>query len=192
MYNVQNAASYKIEDVSFFPVGINDDVEIVGAGLYESRFDANKKTFSITYKKVIDGKESTLKVDENEPMMDQTKPAAEHDDKCNKQLSRMLQILHCFYAPEQINITGTSFNSVFQSIADYINRADKTIKVRLKTVYNDRGYVTTPRASKFQFIEKMDVEKSKIRIIAGIDLVVRPEIKADAEKPAGTTAEIPF
>jgi hypothetical protein len=81
---------------------------------------------------------------------------------------------------------------VFQSIADYINRADKTIKVRLKTVYNDRGYVTTPRASKFQFIEKMDVEKSKIRIITGIDLIVRPEIKADAEKPAGATAEVPF
>jgi flavin-binding protein dodecin len=192
MYNLQKATDYKIDDTVLFPVGINENVEVVGAGMYESKFDANKKTFSITYKTIVNGTESTLKVDENEPMIDDTKPAADHDEKCNKQLSRMLQILHCFYAPEQINITGTNFNSVFQSIADYINRADKSIKVRLKTVYNDRGYITTPRASKFQFIEKMGIEKSKIRIIDRIDLIVKPEIKADIEKTATASAEIPF
>jgi hypothetical protein len=64
--------------------------------------------------------------------------------------------------------------------------------LRLKVVYNDRGYLTTPRASKFQFIEKMDA-KSKIRIIDRIDLIVRPEIKADAESATATkTAEVPF
>jgi flavin-binding protein dodecin len=188
MYNLQNAANYKISEGDFFPVGIVENVEVAGARMDVSNFDPTKKTFTVIYKTIVDGKEVFLNANENEPMKDQTKPAAEHDDKCNKQLSRMLQILHCFYAPEQINITGTDFNSVFQAIADYINRADKSKKVRLKVVYNDRGYIGTPKASKFQFIERMDVEKSKIRIIDKIDLIVRPEIKADTEKKE----DIPF
>jgi flavin-binding protein dodecin len=183
MYNFQNATKIEVDDKSFFPVGIIDDVEVVGSAMETSQFDPSKQTLTVIYKKIVNGEECFLRARENEPFKDESLTAEAYNKRCDNQLARMLQILECFYAPEQINITGTDFNSVFSAINGYINRANKSQKVRLKVVYNDRGYIGTSKIGRF--IEKMNVEKSKIHLIEKYDLVIRPVIKADEEiKPA--------
>lgn len=107
----------------------------------------------------------------------------EHQARGNRQVKRLLQILGCFYPKEALVFTGTSYAEFINWVKDLVNAADKTKLVKVKVVYNKKGYTTLPSYCKFTFIEPMvlpEGEESKI-VELGIDQFTRP-ILADTEK----------
>ena len=65
-----------------------------------------------------------------------------------------------------------------------MNKVDKETLLRIKFVYNNRGFVTLPIYAKFQFIERMDTPKSNIKILDK-DQLIRPVV-ADTEVKVNT------
>ena len=102
----------------------------------------------------------------------------------NRQFNRMLQILYCFYADEDINFIGSSFEDFAQFIVDMLNNANKDTLLRVKVVYNKKGYTTLPGYSAYTFIEPMKLPEGQSSAIValGIDQFTKP-IEADIEKP---------
>ena len=67
-------------------------------------------------------------------------------------------------------------------VVNLLNAANKDILLKVKIVYNNKGYTTLPTYCKFTFIEPMNLpegQKSKITEL-NIDLFVRPVV-ADKE-----------
>ena len=77
--------------------------------------------------------------------------------KIDNQYSRMLQILSCFYPDSMLNFNGETFKSFAEWIVTMLNNADKTKKLRVKVVYNNRNYTTLPNYAKYTFIEPMQL-----------------------------------
>ena len=106
--------------------------------------------------------------------------------KEDTQFSRMMQILLCFYKDEELIFNATSFADWAAEIADYLNKADKSKLLRVKIVYNNKGYTTLPTYAKYTFIEPMSVSKEDSAIVElGIDKFTRPVI-ADKEEVVDT------
>ena len=96
----------------------------------------------------------------------------------------MMQILLCFYKDEDLVFNGTSFDTFVKEVADYLNKADKSILLKLKAVYNNKGYISLPSYAKYTFIEPMNLPEGKTSMIAelSIDQFTKPVI-ADTETP---------
>ena len=111
------------------------------------------------------------------------------EDSMNKQYKRMLEIMLCFYKDEDIDFNGERFIDFANYVANKLNNADKTIKLRIKVVYNKDGYTTLPNSVSRKFIEPMTISKenSQITIDPKYDTIVRPII-ANKE----TVVENPF
>lgn len=191
-YSKVRASEIKTSDIKYLPAGIQEDVVLKSA---RAEMSPNNNFFlEITFEK--DG--ATLTHTEWEPVKGQFVVTDEQlQERQDKQFSRMLQILHCFYADEVLNFNGDSFKDFATWVASMLTAADKSKKLRVKVVYNNKGYTTLPNYAKYTFIEPMELkegETSAIRIL-GIDNVVRPVV-ADTEvastnpfdKPVETTA----
>lgn len=65
---------------------------------------------------------------------------------------------------------------------DMLNKVDKSKKLRVKVVYNDKGYTTLPNYAKYTFIEPMELAEGKASSIAmlNIDQFTKPVV-ADKE-----------
>lgn len=179
MYSKKLAASVEKKDIKFIPAGINEDVVLKSAKTEES--PNGSRFLEITFEK----NGATLTHTEWEPKMNEYTTTVEQlTEKQKNQYSRMLQILDCFYNDDDITFEGESFKEFAEYIVDKLNNADKTKKLRVKVVYNDRGYTTLPKYAKFTFIEPMDLPEGKTTAIAtlGMDVFIKPVI-ADAEIP---------
>lgn len=53
-------------------------------------------------------------------------------NKMDKQYSRMLQILNCYYKDEELDFNGESFEQFAQWITDMLNKVDKSKNLELK------------------------------------------------------------
>ena len=94
------------------------------------------------------------------------------------------QILKCFYPnPEDRTFTGETFEQFANWVVDMLEKADKSILLRIKVVYNNSGYTTLPRYAKYTFIEPMSIvnENKSVIVKLGIDLFEKP-IVADQEQ----------
>ena len=100
----------------------------------------------------------------------------------DKQYSRMLQILNCYYKDEELDFNSESFEQFAQWITDMLNKVDKSKKLRAKIVYNDKGYTTLPNYAKYTFIEPMELPEGQSSSIAmlNIDQFTKPVV-ADKE-----------
>lgn len=176
----------KVEDFKslYMPAGINENCTLKEAVLKES--PTGQPILEITF----ENKENqTVIHTEWEPKMAYwMKTQEDLEESMNKQYKRMLQILLCFYKDEEIDFNGDSFKEFAKYIVDKLQNADKTIKLRLKVVYNKNGYTTLPNSVSRTFIEPMTIakENSEIKIYPN-DIIVRPVI-ANKE----TTVENPF
>ena len=180
MYNKKAAASVEKKDIKFIPAGINEDVVLKSAKTEES--PNGSRFLEIVFEK----NGATLTHTEWEPKMNAyTTTVAQLTEKQNNQYSRMLQILDCFYNDDHIDFEGESFKEFAEYIVNKLNSADKTKKLRVKVVYNDRGYTTLPKYAKYTFIEPMILPEGKTTAIAalGIDMFTKP-IVADVETPS--------
>lgn len=106
----------------------------------------------------------------------------------NKQRAQMSRIIYAasFVVPEE-ELKGLSFNTFNEFVtfvANKINERSKGVKLRVKFVYDNKGYVNTPDyvSSTTPWIESMTVseEDSKIKILPN-DVMVRTQ-------PAGISA----
>lgn len=182
MYSTSRANAVEIKDVKFIEAGIHTDVLLVDAKLDVSQ--NGNKFIQLTFDK--DGAE--VKHTEWEP-----KPfngdMQGFQEKCDKQFSRFLQILKCFYSPEQLNFEGQSFDDFANWVVGLLTASIPGKKpLRVKFVYNDKGYVVLPKYAKYTFIEPMVLPEGQVSAIRelGIDQLTRP-ITADEE-----TAQVPF
>lgn len=184
MYSKERANSIVKNDVKYISTGIIENVSLKSA---RAEVSPNGNNFlEITFEK--DG--ATLVHTEWEPIMGQFVTSEEElQKKADNQYSRMLQILICFYKDEEINFEGESFKEFSKYVALMLNSANKDIKLRVKVVYNDKGYTTLPNYAKYTFIEPMILPEGKSSAIVklNIDKFEKP-IVADKE----TKSDNPF
>lgn len=170
----------KIETIDnsnkYLEAGIHENVSLVSSRTEKS---INGNTFlEIKFEK--DGKVLTHTEWESNKLPEMTEEA--YQERVSKQVKRVLQILSCFYPKEALVFTGATYKEFAKWAANLLNAADKTKLVRVKVVYNNKGYTTLPNYCKFTFIEPMNLpegQKSMISIL-NIDQITRPVI-ADKE-----------
>lgn len=186
-YSKDRAAKISKNDIKFIQAGINEDVTLQSVKTEKS---PNGNYFlEFTFEK--DG--ATLTHTEWEPKMGNFVDTEEKlQQKVDNQYSRMLQILSCYYPDNMLNFNGESFKEFAEWIVTLLNAADKSKKLRVKVVYNNKGYTTLPSYAKYTFIEPMEMkdgETSKISQL-NIDQFTRPVV-ADKENtetnPFGAT-----
>lgn len=160
----------------YLEAGIHEDVKLIGAKVDKS---VNGNTFlEIKFEK--DGRDLTHTEWESSKMPNMTEE--EYQARGSRQVKRILQILGCFYPKEVLIFTGSSYVEFINWVASLLNKANKEILLRVKVVYNKKGYTTLPSYCKFTFIEPMvlpEGEESKIAEL-NIDQFTRP-IVADNE-----------
>lgn len=179
IYSSQRAQAITKKDIAYLGAGIHDNIKLDTIRVDKS---INGKNF-IEFKFVAeDGRFATHTEYEPVKSGDQTDEALQV--KCDNQFSRIDQILECFYPnPEDRVFNGEGFKAFTDWVADMLNKADKTILLRVKIVYNDNGYTTLPKYAKYRFIEPMSTvnENKSVIVKLNIDKFEKP-IVADTEK----------
>lgn len=178
MYSKERAAAIVKNDVNYIPVGINENVVLKSAKLDKSPLKGNP-FIEILFEK--DG--AILSQTEYKPIQFDNMTKEDLQKKVDTQFSRMMQILLCFYTDEQLVFTGSSFEEFAKEVVDYLNNADKTKLLKVKVVYNNKGYTTLPNYAKYTFIEPMVLDEGKKSAISelSIDKFTKPVI-ADQEQ----------
>lgn len=188
MYSKERAQQVAKNDIKYIPAGIQENVALKSARVATS---PNGNIYlEITFEK--DG--ATLIQTEWKPTKSPTMTDEDLQKREDNQFSRMMQILYCFFKDEELIFNASTFEGWAQEVANYLNRADKTKLLRVKVVFNQKGYTSLPTYAKYTFIEPMTVDKENSAIVQlGIDNFTRP-IVADKEKPADpltiTTEEV--
>lgn len=178
MYSKERAQQITKNDVKFIPAGIHENVQLKNARLAES--PTGNKFLEIVFEK--DG--ATLTQTEWKPTKFEGMDDNALQKKEDTQFSRMMQILLCFYTDEQLVFNCSTFEEFATEVANYLNNADKSKLLRVKIVYNNKGYTTLPSYAKYTFIEPMILPEGQTTAIAklGIDNFEKPVI-ADVETP---------
>lgn len=180
MYSKERAQKIEKNDTKYIPAGIQENVALKSARVTTS--PQGNMFLEIVFEK--DG--ATLTQTEWKPTKFGNMTEEDLQKKEDTQFSRMMQILLCFYKDEELIFNATSFADWAAEIADYLNKADKSKLLRVKIVYNNKGYTTLPTYAKYTFIEPMSVSKEDSAIIElGIDKFTRPVI-ADKEEVVDT------
>lgn len=176
MYSKERAQQIVKNDVRYIPAGIQENVALKSARVAES--PTGNKFFEIVFEK--DG--ATLTQTEWKPTKFDNMDDAALQKKEDTQFSRMMQILLCFYKDEELIFNGASFEEFAKEVVEYLNKADKSKLLRVKIVYNDKGYTTLPAYAKYTFIEPMELPEGTSSAISqlGIDKFVKPVV-ADIE-----------
>lgn len=189
MYSKERAQNIAKKDVKFIPAGIHENITLDSARIDKS---PNGNSFIEILFKNSEG--ATLTQTEWKPSKINDMTDADVQKKEDTQFSRMMQILLCFYADEQLIFNGSTFEEFAKEVVDYLNNADKSKLLRVKIVYNDKGYTTLPSYAKYTFIEPMNLPEGKTSAIAelGIDNFTKPvvadkEAKVDNLKVASST-----
>ena len=194
IYSTELANQIQESKNKYLEAGIHENVKFVSARVDKSingnifiefKFEKDEQTMTHTEW------ESTKKPNESEE---------DYQARATRQVKRILQILGCFYPKEELVFAGSSFNEFANWVVNLLNAANKDILLKVKIVYNDKGYTTLPSYVKFASIEPMNIpmgfyeegkNESMIREITGIDQFTKPivadkEVKED--NPLTTTA----
>ena len=174
MYSKERAKQVVKKDIKYIPAGIHENVALKDARMSVS--PTGRNFIEVVFEK--DG--ATLTHTEWEPKRSSIDTNETFQTKEDNQFSRILQILSCFYNDENLVFNATTFKEWATEVVRYLVNADKTKLVRIKVVYNDRGYTTLPQYAVYTFIEPMTVTDSKI-VELGIDKFTRP-VAADKEE----------
>lgn len=181
MYSTSEAKIFNASEGSNLTAGIHENVTLQSAKLDKS---PNKGNAFLEIVFVKDGR--TISTTEWEPTRFPGMTDEDMKKKAHRQMGRMLQILECFY-PEndpRLQFTGASFTDFANWVVNLLNNADKTTLLRIKAVYNDKGFIGLPTYARYKFIEPMALAEGqtyKVEIIENTDKLVRP-VQADQEK----------
>lgn len=186
MYSKERAQQITKNDIKYIPAGIQENVALRSARVTTS--PQGNLFLEIVFEK--DG--ATLIQTEWKPTRFGDMTVEDVQKKEDNQFSRMMQILLCFYKDEELIFNSTTFEDWAKEISDYLNKADKTKLLRVKIVYNNKGYTTLPTYAKYTFIEPMTISKEDSTIVElGIDKFTRPVVadKEEVVDPINTTTE---
>lgn len=185
MYSKERAQQIVKNDVKFIPAGIYENVTLKSARVAES--PTGLKFLEIVFEK----NGATLTQTEWKPTKFEGMDDSALQKKEDTQFSRMMQILLCWYSDEQLVFNGTSFEEFSQEVVNYLNNADKSKKLRVKIVYNDKGYTTLPSYARYTFIEPMVLPEGQTSSITElrIDNFTKPVV-ADTETPVANLTSI--
>ena len=191
MYSTKTATTNNTEfNSSYMPVGINENVTL-------KEVNVNKTPQGRDFLEIIfeneQGQTATMTEWKNEKNM-WIKTDEDLQNRDNQQFGRILQVIDCLgLRPE---FEGSSFVEMInwtKGILEQYKNIDNK-KLRLKVVYDKKGY--TKVSSLGIFVEPMSVakEESQIKLWKN-DLLERP-VQADVEKPvdplaASTTSSVP-
>ena len=191
MYSTKTATTNNTEfNSSYMPVGINENVTL-------KEVNVNKTPQGRDFLEIIfeneQGQTATMTEWKNEKNM-WIKTDEDLQNRDNQQFGRILQVIDCLgLRPE---FEGSSFVEMInwtKGILEQYKNIDNK-KLRLKVVYDKKGY--TKVSSLGVFVEPMSVakEESQIKLWKN-DLLERP-VQADVEKPvdplaAGTASSAP-
>lgn len=182
MYSKERAQQVTKNDVKFIPAGIQENVALKSARVAES--PTGRKFFEVTFEKdgAILVQTEWKPDDKNGELSDEAVQKKE-----DNQFSRIMQLLLCFYKDEQLVFNGTKFEEFSKEVVDYLNNADKSKLLRVKVVYNDKGYTTLPSYAKYTFVEPMVLPEGQTSAIIElrIDNFAKP-IVADVETPVAS------
>lgn len=185
MYSKERAQQIVKNDVKFIPAGIHENVTLKSARVAES--PTGLKFLEIVFEK----NGATLTQTEWKPTKFEGMDDSALQKKEDTQFSRMMQILLCWYSDKQLVFNGTSFEEFSQEVVNYLNNADKSKKLRVKIVYNDKGYTTLPSYARYTFIEPMVLPEGQTSSITElrIDNFTKPVV-ADTETPVANLTSI--
>lgn len=185
MYSKERAQQIVKNDVKFIPAGIHENVTLKSARVAES--PTGLKFLEIVFEK----NGAILTQTEWKPTKFEGMDDSALQKKEDTQFSRMMQILLCWYSDEQLVFNGTSFEEFSQEVVNYLNNADKSKKLRVKIVYNDKGYTTLPSYARYTFIEPMVLPEGQTSSITElrIDNFTKPVV-ADTETPVANLTSI--
>ena len=107
--------------------------------------------------------------------------------KQDKQFKRLLQVLKCFYKPEMLVFNGSNFTEFANWVVNLLNNADKSILLRIKAIYNNKGYITLPAYAKYTFIEPMILPEGETSVVVQLNVDnFEKVIVADKEESVNT------
>lgn len=176
MYSKERAQQITKNDVRYIPAGIQDNVQLKSA-----RFDKSPQGNSFM-EIVFEKNGATLPQTEWQPTKFGNMTEEDLQKKEDTQFSRILQILRCFYNDDELVFNCNTFDEWAKEVVDYLNKADKSKLLRVKVVYNNKGYTALPSYAKYTFIEPMELPEGQLSAITeiGIDKFTKPVI-ADTE-----------
>lgn len=187
MYSTKTATVNNTEfNSSYIPVGINENITL-------KEVNVNKSPQGRDFLEIIfeneQGQIASVTEWKNEKnIWIKTDEDLQHRD--DQQFGRILQIIDAVRG-EHPDFEGSSFAEMINWVKIVLTNAETKSPVRLKVVYDKKGY--TKVSSLGVFIEPMSIEKEKSQIkLWKNDLLERP-VQADVETPvdplAATTDE---
>lgn len=187
IYNTSAALAQTKNDVAFLEAGIHENVVMTGI---RKATTENGNNF-IEFKFVKDGDVAThteWEVKKSSQDTDET-----FEKKQINQMSRILQIMGCFVAKEKLAFSANSFDEFTDMVIRILGTSYNNVLVRVKFVYNNKGYTTLPNYAVYTFIERMDVEKSKIKELS-MDVFIKPkaDVDQDVTKNPYKKDDLPF
>lgn len=179
MYNTSDIINSQVTVAgnTYIPAGIHDNLEMTGI---RNEISVNGHPFVEFAFTNANG--DLFKHTEFEASKSSNDTDITFAEKQSKQAARILQILEAYISDkESLKFSAPDFKSFVKLAITILGDKYKGTKVRCKLVYNDKGFTTFPRYSKYTFIENMDVEKSNIRPLS-IDVFTRPQLATDNAK----------
>ena len=182
MYSTKTATTNNNEfNSSYMPVGINENVTLKEVNVKKT--DQGRDFLEIIFENA-QGQTATLtewKNEKNQWIV--TDEDLQRRD--NQQFGRILQIIDAVNG-QHADFEGNSFVEMINWVKTQLNPSNVGNQVRLKVVYDKKGY--TKVSSLGIFVEPMNVpeEQSQIKLWKN-DLLERP-VQADVEKPVDPLA----
>lgn len=181
MYSTTEAKIFNASEGSNLTAGIHENISLLSAKIEKS---PNK---GLPFLEVVFNKNGqTVSTTEWEPQRFPGMTDQDMKKKAMRQLGRMLQILECFYDEKDPRLTfnGASFTDFANWVVNLLNTADKSKLLKIKAVYNSKGFIGLPSYARYKFIEPMilpEGKESQVYLIPNVDVLIRP-VQADQEQ----------
>jgi hypothetical protein len=169
-YNVTIDLPY--EDLSsgnFMDAGIHENVEMVKV---EYGKTPNNEFIAFYF---VGPKGEKLSHTEWKPKATANNTPEQLAEKELNQMSRIKKIALNFLTKNEFVFSAHTFEAFANKVVNLLGDTFVGVKLRIKVVYSGK-YTSLPNYWKFPFIERMDTipaDKSKIKILTGIDKMVR-------------------
>lgn len=153
MYSSSRAKTIVKKDVAFLSAGIHENAFLTNVK-YEVT-DKGSKFIEFKFEK--DGQVLThTEWEPSKKTFSGELTEEEFLDKCDNQFRRIEQILLCFYKPEELEVENINSFKEFASWAvELLDKDFSNVPLKVKVVYNDKGYTTLPKYAAYTFIESM-------------------------------------
>ena len=191
MYSTKTATVNSTEFTSsYMPVGINENITLKEVNVNKTQ---NGNDFLEIIFQNSEGQTVTMTEWKNEKNM-WIKTDDDLQKRDNQQFGRILQVIDAVKGKHD-DFEGSSFVEMINWVESQLNANLSTggtfnHPVRLKVIYDKKGYVTVSKNG--IFVEPMSVKESQIKLWKN-DLLERP-VQADVEKPVDPLAikDAPF